>query len=342
MTITRTRRLGLAAAAALATLPAALTALPAHAETTPQVVATSVSPSTITGGDEAVQTVRLSAPAPPGGLAVEVISVGRGDRNYAYSTNDVVRVPAGATSVSFPIRLEAYSSTTTVPLIASSSDSSATTDVTVVPPDWRDQTVERLDLDVPNDAKAVVAGTKATGTVHISAPAKAGGTAVDLRLNHHSGLPDSPEPKIPPYVIVPAGSTEGTFTVDYPSVPVWPIGITDIDADLGHPPAGLAPLFVPKNFTVGVTRKLQAGAFPNIGSIGLGTNWHPLGAVIELTSDTPGVTVPAKVEIRADSAGANFPIQVDASVPAGTQIKISAKWVLSLAGTVTTTATVEN
>ncbi|MEV5572583.1 hypothetical protein AB0L06_21265 [Spirillospora sp. NPDC052269] len=342
MTITRTHRLGLAATALAAALPALVT-LPAHADTTPQIASTSVSPATITGGDEAVQTIRLNAPAPPGGLAVEVISVGRSDRNYPYSVpNDVVRVPAGQTSVSFPIRLEAYSETTTVPLVASTSASQATTDVTVVPPDWREQTVASIDMNVPDDAHAILAGTKATGTVRLSAPAKVGGTSVDLRLSHVSGLPDSPEPKIPPYVVVPAGSTQATFTVDYPAVPLWPIGITDIGADVGHPAMRTAPLFVPKNFTVGVTRELRRGAGNNVGSIGLGDNFHPFGAVIELTSDTPGVQVPAKVEIGSQSVGANFAIKVDESVPAGAKIKISAKWVLSLAGTVTTTATVES
>ncbi|MFC5179777.1 hypothetical protein [Actinomadura harenae] len=186
------------------------------------------------------------------------------------------------------------------------------------------------------------AGTKATGTVRLSAPAKVGGTSVDLRLTHVSGLPNSPEPKIPPYVVVPAGSREATFTVDHPAIPIWPIGITDIGADLGHPAMITAPLFVPKKYTVGVTRELRRGAWNNIGSIGLGDNRHPFGAVIELTSDTPGVQVPAKVEIRAESAGANFPIKVDDSVPLGTEIKISAKWLLSLAGTVTTTTTVDH
>ncbi|OLT12454.1 hypothetical protein BJF79_22220 [Actinomadura sp. CNU-125] len=74
--------------------------------------------------------------------------------------------------------------------------------------------------------------------------------------------------------------------------------------------------------------------------MGLGDRWHPFGAVIELTSDTPGVTVPAKIEIPADEVGENFPITVDDSVPAGTKVRISAKWVLSTAGTVTTEAVV--
>ncbi|MFC6881744.1 MULTISPECIES: hypothetical protein [Actinomadura] len=340
----RGHRAGLAAAAVALSLPATLAAaLPASAaDGTPAVVSTSVSPATITAGDQAIQTVRLSAPAPEGGLGVEVLVVGRSDRAYAYSTDTYVRVPAGQTSVSFPIRLDAYPSKTVVPLVAGRDGSEATTDVTVTPPDWREQTVERIDLEVPGDSNAVIAGTKATGTVQLKAPAKPGGTSVDLRAEHISGLPTSPEPKMPPYAVVPAGSTRGTFTLEHPGVPVQGIGITDIAADLGHTPMRATALLAPKDYTLGVVRTLRRGPYArNLGAVGLGNRWHPFGAVIELTSQTPGVTVPKKLEIPADQAGTSFPITVDATVPVGTEVKISAKWVLSTAGTVTTTARVD-
>ncbi|MFB4313898.1 hypothetical protein [Actinomadura sp. 21ATH] len=322
-------------------LPVAL-ASPVAADTTPVVASTSVSPAVITGGDETIQTVRLTGPAPEGGLAVEVISKGHSDRAYPYSTGGVVNVPAGKTSVSFPIRLEAYPERTVVPLVARRHAVGAETEVTVVPPDWREQTVHRMDLNVPGDDRAVTAGTKVTGTVDLAAPAKVGGTSVDLRIAHHSGLPDGPEPKIPPYVVVPAGSTRGTFTMEHPGVPVQDIGLTDIGADLGHPPQWTGTLLVPKDYTVGVIRKLRRGPYAvNLGAVGLGNRWHPFGAVIELTSDTPGVTVQPKVEIPSDEVGKHFWIRVEESVPVGTKIGISAKWVLSTAGTVTTEAVVE-
>ncbi|MBE1530693.1 hypothetical protein [Actinomadura algeriensis] len=340
--MTINRRAGLGAAAVALALPAAFAAAPsAAADTTPEVASTSVSPAVIPAGGQALQTVRLTAPAPAGGLGVEVISVGFADGNYQYSTDGGhVRVPEGETSVTFPIRLEAYEDETVVPLVARRHGVSARTDVTVRPLDWREQTVTNVDLDVPGDAKAVVAGTKVTGSVELAAPAGAGGTSVDLRVAHVSGLPGSPTPKIPRYAVVPAGSTRGTFTMEYPAVPVSGIGITDVAADLGHSPMRVAPLLVPKQYTVGVVRELRAGARNNIGAVGLGNRWHPFGAVIELTSHTPGVTVPAKVEIPADEAGENFDIRVDESVPAGTKVKISAKWVLSTAGTVATEAVV--
>lgn len=336
------RRAGLGAAALALAVPAALIAAPpAAADTTPEVASTSVSPAVITAGGQALQTVRLTAPAPAGGLGVEVISVGFADGNYQYSTDGGhVTVPEGRTSVTFPIRLEAYEDETVVPLVARRHGVSAETSVTVRPLDWREQTVTRVDLDVPGDAKAVVAGRKVTGSVELSAPAAIGGTSVDLRVAHISGLPNGPTPKIPRYTVVPAGSTRGTFTMEYPAVPVHGIGITDVAADLGHPAMRIAPLLVPKQYTVGVVRELRAGAWNNLGAVGLGDRWHPFGAVIELTSHTPGVTVPQKIEIPADEAGANFPIRVDASIPAGTKVEISAKWVLSTAGTVTTEAVV--
>lgn len=336
------RRAALGAAATALSLPAGLAAAPtAAADTTPQVASTSVSPAVITAGGQALQTVRLTAPAPAGGLGVEVISRGFVDRAYPHSTNGgAVRVPEGETSVTFPIRLEAYPEKTVVPLVARRHGVSAETSVTVESLDWREQTVTDVDLDVPGDANAVAAGTKVTGSVELSAPAALGGTSVDLRMANVSGLPDGPSAEIPPYAIVPAGSTRGTFTLEHPGVPVQGIGIADVEADLGHSAMRVAPLLVPKEYTVGIVRELRAGPHRNLGAVGLGDRWHPFGAVIELTSRTPGVTVPAKIEIPADEVGRNFPITVDDSVPAGTTVKISAKWVLSTAGTVTTEAAV--
>ncbi|MFD0899526.1 hypothetical protein [Actinomadura sediminis] len=336
------RRAGLGAAALALAVPAALAAAPsAAADTTPQVASTSVSPAVIPAGGQALQTVRLTAPAPAGGLGVEVISVGFADGNYQHSTGGgFVRVPEGRTSVTFPIRLEAYEDETVVPLVARRHGVSAGTDVTVQPLDWREQTVKDVEVDVPGDSNAVVAGTKVTGSVELAAPAAVGGTSVDLRMTNVSGLPDGPHAKIPPYAVVPAGSTRGTFTLEHPGVPVQGIGIADVEADLGHPAMREAVLLVPKQYTVGVVRELRAGAGRNLGAVGLGDRWHPFGAVIELTSHTPGVTVPEKIEIPADEAGRHFRIDVAESVPVGTKVRISAKWVLSTAGTVTTEAVV--
>lgn len=324
---------GLTAALLLAASAQASAAEPA----TPALESTSVSPASITAGDEAIQTVRLTEPAPTGGTRVQLISTGVGDRAYDYSSGREAIVPAGARSVSFPVRFDADPDTTTVNVHAQLGESGADTAVTVTPPDWRQQTVERTDIDRPGDARSVVSGGKVSGTVTLSSPAKIGGTSVDLREGHQSGRPDGPTLQLPPYTVVPAGATTGTFSA---YIPQQRIGITDIGADIGHPAQWAAMLIVPKSYTVGAVRKVSPGSDHNLGAVGLGDLWHPFGAVIELKSDNPAVGVPAKIEIPANEVGRTFPITVDASVPVGTKAKISAKWVLSPAGTVTTDVTV--
>jgi hypothetical protein len=328
-----TASVALAAAALLATSAPALATEPA----TPALQSTDVSPASITAGDQALQTVRLTAPAPAGGTRVQLISTGVGDRAYDYSTGREVTVPAGAQSVSFPVRFDANAETTTVNVHAQLGESGADTKVTVTPPDWRQQTVERIDVDRPGDARSVVSGGNVTGTVTLSSPAKVGGTSVDLREGHQSGRPDGPTLQLPPYTVVPAGATKGTFTA---YIPHQRIGITDVGADIGHPAQWAAMLIVPKSYTVGAVRQVRPGSEQNLGAVGLGDLWHPFGAVIELRSDNPAVKVPSKIEIPANEVGRTFPISVDASVPVGTKAKISAKWVLSPAGTVTTDVTV--
>ncbi|GAA1883952.1 hypothetical protein [Actinomadura bangladeshensis] len=104
---------------------------------------------------------------------------------------------------------------------------------------------------------------------------------------------------------------------------------------------------VPKKFSVGVLGPVRhrPGNAENFGVVGLGDIWHPFGARINLTSDTPGVTtslnVPSDGSIPADKDGAQFSIRVADSVPAGTKVKLTANWVLGPAP-VTTEFTVQD
>ena len=58
---------------------------------------------------------------------------------------------------------------------------------------------------------------------------------------------------------------------------------------------------------------------------GIGQVASPFGTTVSLISDTPGVTVPATVEVPAGNAGAFYTMTVDPSVPAGTA-RIRASW----------------
>lgn len=273
----------------------------------------SVSPSTITGGDAAVQTIRLTAPAPVGGVDV---SISASDVVYSGSAGASVHVPAGATSVSFPIRLTAPAVSTVRSLWAQMSGTPLTkvAEVIVVAADPSTRAVTGLRFD----PDAAVAGTSTTGTVTLNAPAPAGGVGVDLWSNTSYG----PNVYLPPFVVVEEGRTTATFpayvtSADDPAV-VHP------SADIGTSRVTAPLVVVPTTFAVGTA--VVAPGTTGEAAVGVGTAANPGGVVITLASNTPGVTVPATVTIPAGRSGAAFAVTVAASVPRGTTAQLTATW----------------
>lgn len=273
----------------------------------------SVSPATITGGDAAVQIIRLTGPAPAGGIDVSITA---SDVVYTGSAGASVHVPAGATSVSFPFRLTAPSTNVVRSLWAQMSGTPLikVAEVAVLAADPSTRAVTGLRFD----PGAAVVGTTTTGTVTLKNPAPQGGIAVDLWSNTSYG----PNVYVPPYVVVEAGRTSATFSAfitgaDSPAV-VQP------SADLGTSRA-VAPLVaVPTTFAVGaaVVRPGTEGVL----AVGIGTAANPAGTTVALTSDNPNVTVPATVTVPAGTAGVRVPVTVTASAPLGGTAQITATW----------------
>ncbi|MGK5557857.1 hypothetical protein ACSNOI_40260 [Actinomadura kijaniata] len=322
-----------------APLAAAVPAPAAHAVAAVTVAATSVSPSTITSGQEAIQTVTLAAPAPEGGVKVAVHPVGQfSDATYLQATRNEVTVPAGERSVSFPIRVENSPTASVRTLEARVGSSAAVASLTVNPVDPREQAVTSFTVDRPNDARAAVEGSTVTGTVKIKSPAPTGGLAVDVRRVPH----ESSAVHAPAYVVVPAGGTSATFRMTATAYDI-PRSVT-LRALLGPSDATTSVLGVPKRFSVAgldfgrVRRGPQNN--PQYGGVGLGEWWHPFGAVVRFATDNPKVTVTPEVDIPASHVGALFRIDADASVPAGTTVKITATWVLGPVAPATTEVTV--
>lgn len=295
-------------------------ATPSPSAPTPSATATaavtlaagSVTPSTITAGDGAVQTIRLTGPAPAGGIDVSVTA---SDVIYTASVGAAVHVPEGATSVSFPFRMSAPSSTVVRSLWAQIAGSPLTkvAEVTVLAADPATRAVASLGLSAP----AAVAGASVTGTVTLNNPAPEGGISVSLWSNSSYGAGVS----VPPYVVVPAGSTSVTFPAtgraDAPAI-VAP------SAHLGTSSAAARLVVVPATFALG-NGFAPPGAAGEI-AVGIGTAPNPSGTTITLTTDTPGVTVPATVFIPAGSPGVAFPFSVAASLPPGGTAKVTATW----------------
>jgi hypothetical protein len=273
----------------------------------------SVSPATITGGDAATQTIRLTGPAPAGGIDVHISA---SDVVYTASAGSSVHVPAGATSVSFRFRLTAPKTDVVRSLWAQVSGTQLTkvaeVRVRAADPSSRAVTGLRFEPD------AALALTTTTGTVTLRNPAPEGGLTVSLWDNASYG----PGAYVPPFVVVEAGRTTATFparisTVDSPTV-LRP------SADIGTSLVAAPLVVVPGTFAVGgaAVRPGNNGEL----AVGIGTAAGAGGATVALSSDNPAVTVPATVTVPAGSPGVRVPVTVAASAPFGGIAQITATW----------------
>lgn len=279
----------------------------------PTLAPGSVSPSTIVGGDGAIQTVRLSGPAPQD----MTVWLNAGDVVYKTTTGGAVRIPAGATSATVPFRVAAPKRDMTFELWAQVHGSPLTkvADFTLLAADPATRAVTDLRIS----GEAATAGTVLTGTVVLNNPAPQGGIGVSVWSNTSYG----PGVHVPNPVIVPAGSVSADFPItvtraDHPA-------IVSPSADLGTSLATAPLVVVPDTFAVG-------GGYVPVGkvtqlAVGIGEAPNPGGATVALSSGHPAIHVPATVTIPAGSPGVAFPVTVDASAPSGTVFStITATW----------------
>jgi hypothetical protein len=272
----------------------------------------SVTPSVINAGETATQIIALSRKAPVGGVDISLY----GDVVYTDFTGGHAYVPAGKTSVSFPIRVAAPSVETVVPLYAQVPGSGVVriAEVTVRPWNTTVQGVAALRFD----AEAAVEGTSVTGTVELNGPAAAGGVSVELWSNTSYG----PGLYVPPSVVVPAGST----TASFPAL-VTRAATPDVvrpSAHLGSSSAAGRLAVVPPRFALG-PGWFKRGAV-NDGVVGIGTAPNPAGVTVSLHSDRADVTVPPTVVVPAGSRGVIFPVTVSGSASVNQAGTITASW----------------
>jgi hypothetical protein len=159
----------------------------------------SLNPTSVTGGNSSTGTVTLSGPAPTGGADVTLSS----NDTTAATVPSSVTVAAGATSATFTISTSAVASSTTVTISAAYGGATRSASLTVTPAPPPPTTISSLTLDPAN----VIGGQSSTGTVTLTGPAPAGGAQVFLSSSNGAA-------SVPSSVIVPAGATSATFTVN--------------------------------------------------------------------------------------------------------------------------------
>src|SRR5947208_6091560 len=169
--------------------------LPVTPTPPPVVSSLTLNPTSVIGGAQSsMGTVTLSGPAPAGDAQVMLSS-----SNGAASVPSSVIVPAGSSSATFTISTSAVAASTPVTISASYGGVSTSASFAVTPP-----TVSSLTM---NPTSLMRGAQSSMGTVTLSGPAPAGGAQVMLsRSNGAASVPSS--------VIVPAGSSSATFTVN--------------------------------------------------------------------------------------------------------------------------------
>lgn len=163
----------------------------------PQLNALTLSPTQIVGGNPVTGTVQLTAPAPANGFTVSLSS----SHPNAATVPSSLTVPAGSTSASFPVTTASVTTSTTVTITAAASRVQRAASLTVLPSSTG---IQLSSLSI--SPTQVPGGSRATGTVTLTAPAPAGGVVVSLRSS-------STRAQVPSSVTVPAGATKASFTI---------------------------------------------------------------------------------------------------------------------------------
>ncbi len=158
-----------------------------------------LNPASVNGGNSSTGTVTLSGAAPASGATVTLSS----SNTTAARVPTSVTVAAGASSATFTVSTSAVAASTTVTITAAYGGATRSSSLTVTPAAPPPPTVSSLTLNPAN----VFGGQSSTGTVTLTGPAPAGGAQVFLSSNNGAA-------RVPSSVIVPAGASSVSFTVN--------------------------------------------------------------------------------------------------------------------------------
>lgn len=263
---------------------AGLTVTPA-----PALVSLAIDSSTAVSGAQVTTTVSLNIPAPDGGTTVALSS----DASQVVSVPGSVTVPAGQTSVTFSVTA---GSAGTAAITASFPGSPSQQVSLIVTP-----VLASLGLS----SSLAVAGGSVTGTVTLTGPAPAGGTAIALTST------DSKVAAVQASITILPGGSSTTFTVTAGNA-----GNVTITASLPGSPSQQAPLTVtPTLASLSLASSAATSGAQVSGTVALNTAAPDGGTSVTLTSNAPqiasvdgSVTVPAgqtsiAFTVTAGSAG---------------------------------------
>ncbi len=159
------------------------------------VSSVSVAPTSVIGGVATVGTVKITGPAPAGGLTIFLSS-----NSPDVIVSSSALIPAGSTSVTFPAKTAPVAAAIVGVISARSGTVTKTASLTVEP-----ATLVSVTLS-PTSVQGSSA-TAVTGTVTLSGDPPSGNFTVTLKSSNSAAA------SVPPTVVVHSGNTKSTFTV---------------------------------------------------------------------------------------------------------------------------------
>jgi hypothetical protein len=265
-------------------------------------VSFSIEPESLLGGGTASGVIRLSGPAPTGGLAIALKSSSTAVKPLAS-----VLIPAGQDRITVSLPTLGVATTTTATITATGNAISVTGTLTVLPGVLSDITI------APGK---VPGGLTASVTISMSAAAPSSGMKVFL-------LSDDPAFVVPPTATIPAGKTSVVIAAK-----TLVVG-ADTDAKVT---ASVNGVVVDEDVTVQAARvagvsilpAVVLGGKPAVGTITLTGVAPKTGLVVTLSDDISAASVPTSVAIKAGAKVGTFTITTTAVSQAVTG-KVTAK-----------------
>ncbi len=276
-----------------------------------------IQPQSLLGGATATGQIRLSGPAPTGGLAIALKSSSAAVKPLAS-----VLIPAGQDRITVSLPTFGVATSTAVTITATGNAISVDGTLTVLP---------GVLSDISITPGKVPGGLAASVTISMSAAAPSSGMKVFL-------LSDDPAFVVPPTATIPAGKTSVVIAAktlvvgaDTDVTVTASVNGVVVDEDVTVQAARVA--------AVSIAPAVVLGGKPAVGTITLTGVAPKEGLVVQLSDDISAASVPASVAIKAGAKVGTFTVTTSAVTQAVTG-KVTAKLFDSdVSGTLTVRST---
>jgi len=263
----------------------------------PSLLRCSLSPATVIGGAHSVGTVTLNGRAPSTGLTVQLASSAA---NYV-AVPASVKVPAGATTATFPVTTKVYTANYSAVITATAGAATKSATLAV-----QDDSIKSLSLQT----SSVLGGKSVLGTVYLVGAAPSTGWTVKLSST-------SSQVQVPATVVVATGKTYATFTVTTKAATLGYAAVITATDTLSHASATLTVLD-DSVVKLTISPATVVGGTAATGTVTLRAAAPTGGWAVNLSSSGPA-KVPATLTVPAGATTATFSITttvVSASVTA--------------------------